>query len=116
MPTGYAGMIAIAMIPPLWFRIMNPLVTKYRLDNRGRLADGQGETQREGVMGSCSGGGKGWGIFFIFLLGRTKVVLRMLHGATPALPATSLLKPRKDRNGCHGLSHQQLRRNPLFFL
>jgi alkane 1-monooxygenase len=26
LPTGYPGMILIALIPPLWFRIMNPLV------------------------------------------------------------------------------------------
>ena len=26
LPTGYPGMILLAMIPPLWFRVMNPLV------------------------------------------------------------------------------------------
>jgi alkane 1-monooxygenase len=28
LPTGYPGMILLAMIPPLWFRVMNPLVDK----------------------------------------------------------------------------------------
>jgi alkane 1-monooxygenase len=28
LPTGYPGMILIALFPPLWFRIMNPLVEK----------------------------------------------------------------------------------------
>jgi len=29
MPTGYSGMIAMALLPPLWFWVMNPLVKKY---------------------------------------------------------------------------------------
>lgn len=28
LPTGYPGMIVLALIPPLWFRVMNPLVEK----------------------------------------------------------------------------------------
>lgn len=31
-PFGYPTMILIAFIPPLWFRIMNPLVEKWRID------------------------------------------------------------------------------------
>lgn len=31
LPTGYPGMILLAMIPPLWFRVMNPLVDKVHL-------------------------------------------------------------------------------------
>jgi alkane 1-monooxygenase len=26
MPTGYAGMILLSVIPPLWFKVMDPLV------------------------------------------------------------------------------------------
>jgi alkane 1-monooxygenase len=29
MPTGYAGMLLLAMVPPLWFRVMNPMVEEY---------------------------------------------------------------------------------------
>jgi hypothetical protein len=29
MPTGYLAMIPLALVPPLWFRIMNPLVEKH---------------------------------------------------------------------------------------
>jgi alkane 1-monooxygenase len=28
LPSGYPGMILLALVPPLWFRFMNPLVTK----------------------------------------------------------------------------------------
>lgn len=31
MPTGYLAMMPLALIPPLWFKIMNPLVEKSRL-------------------------------------------------------------------------------------
>lgn len=30
MPTGYPGMILCALVPPLWFKIMNPLVISHR--------------------------------------------------------------------------------------
>lgn len=30
MPTGYPGMILVALVPPLWFKIMNPQVEKHR--------------------------------------------------------------------------------------
>lgn len=30
MPTGYPGMMVLAAIPPLWFRVMNPLAKHYR--------------------------------------------------------------------------------------
>ncbi|MDA0196319.1 MAG: alkane 1-monooxygenase [Bacteroidetes bacterium] len=29
MPTGYTGMMTLALLPPIWFWIMNPLVEKY---------------------------------------------------------------------------------------
>jgi len=29
MPTGYPGMMLLAFFPPLWFKVMNPLVEKY---------------------------------------------------------------------------------------
>ena len=31
LPTGYPGMILLAVIPPLWFRVMNPLVDRVHL-------------------------------------------------------------------------------------
>ncbi len=30
MPSGYLAMIPLALVPPLWFRIMNPLVEKHK--------------------------------------------------------------------------------------
>ena len=30
MPTGYPGMMIVSLIPPLWFKIMNPEVEKHR--------------------------------------------------------------------------------------
>ncbi len=30
MPTGYSGMILLAFLPPLWFRVMNPRVAAWR--------------------------------------------------------------------------------------
>ena len=33
LPTGYPGMILLAMIPPLWFRVMNPLVDRVHLSH-----------------------------------------------------------------------------------
>jgi len=30
MPTGYAGMLTMALIPPLWFRIMNPRLEPFQ--------------------------------------------------------------------------------------
>jgi alkane 1-monooxygenase len=30
LPTGYAGMFVIALVPPLWFKIMNPLISAYQ--------------------------------------------------------------------------------------
>jgi len=35
MPTGYAGMITMALIPPLWFRVMNPRVAAFRSVSAG---------------------------------------------------------------------------------
>ena len=31
MPTGYPGMMLLSLIPPLWFRYMNPQVTKFNI-------------------------------------------------------------------------------------
>jgi alkane 1-monooxygenase len=28
LPTGYAGMVPIALLPPLWFAVMNPRVPR----------------------------------------------------------------------------------------
>lgn len=30
MPTGYSGMVLLALVPPLWFRVMNPRVRAWR--------------------------------------------------------------------------------------
>lgn len=30
MPTGYSGMVLLALIPPLWFKVMNPRVAAWR--------------------------------------------------------------------------------------
>jgi len=30
MPTGYAGMLTMALMPPLWFRVMNPRLEAFR--------------------------------------------------------------------------------------
>jgi len=32
MPTGYPGMILLAMVPPLWFKVMNKRVLKYQAE------------------------------------------------------------------------------------
>jgi len=37
MPFGYPGMMVIAMIPPLWFSIMNPLVKKTNSGHSGEI-------------------------------------------------------------------------------
>jgi alkane 1-monooxygenase len=34
LPTGYAGMILVALVPPLWFRVMNPRAAQLRNSNR----------------------------------------------------------------------------------
>lgn len=36
LPTGYAGMIVLALIPPLWFRVMNPRVLAHFDGDMGR--------------------------------------------------------------------------------
>jgi hypothetical protein len=30
MPSGYAAMFLLALIPPLWFKVMNPRVLAYQ--------------------------------------------------------------------------------------
>ena len=30
MPTGYPGMMLLALVPPLWFRVMHKQIDKYR--------------------------------------------------------------------------------------
>ncbi len=37
MPTGYPGMMILALVPPLWFAVMDPLVDKYS----GTVSSGQ---------------------------------------------------------------------------
>jgi len=36
LPTGYPGMILVALIPPLWFRVMDPLVNQFNKDHLKR--------------------------------------------------------------------------------
>lgn len=38
MPTGYSGMVLLAFVPPLWFRVMNPRVADWRAANRPDLS------------------------------------------------------------------------------
>jgi hypothetical protein len=38
MPTGYAGMLVMAVFPPLWFHIMNPRVLAYQKAENERLS------------------------------------------------------------------------------
>ena len=33
LPTGYAGMLLVALLPPLWFRVMNPRVAAWRAEH-----------------------------------------------------------------------------------
>lgn len=40
MPTGYPGMIVLAMVPPLWYMVMNPKVKKLHTENSNLLAFG----------------------------------------------------------------------------
>ncbi|MFY0652986.1 MAG: alkane 1-monooxygenase [Cyclobacteriaceae bacterium] len=35
MPTGYPGMLILSLIPPIWFRVMNPKVDKIRAEHSG---------------------------------------------------------------------------------
>lgn len=41
LPTGYAGMYVLALIPPLWFRVMNPRVEAYYQGEEWQLSAGQ---------------------------------------------------------------------------
>ena len=36
MPTGYPGMLLLALVPPLWFRVMDKEIEKYKLTTEGR--------------------------------------------------------------------------------
>jgi alkane 1-monooxygenase len=35
MPTGYPGMLILSLFPPLWFKVMNPRIEKYRKSLEG---------------------------------------------------------------------------------
>ncbi len=41
LPTGYAGMYVLALVPPLWFRVMNPRVEAYYQGEEWQLSAGQ---------------------------------------------------------------------------
>lgn len=43
LPTGYAGMYVLALIPPLWFRVMNPRVEAYYKGEEWQLTADQFE-------------------------------------------------------------------------
>lgn len=34
LPTGYPGMLLLTLVPPLWFRIMNPRAEEFAIDNK----------------------------------------------------------------------------------
>ena len=38
LPSGYAGMVVLALIPPLWKRVMNPRVLAYYKGEEHQLA------------------------------------------------------------------------------
>ena len=43
LPTGYAGMILLAAVPPLWFRVMDRRVLDFReRQARSEMVEGQG--------------------------------------------------------------------------
>jgi alkane 1-monooxygenase len=46
MPTGYAGMMTLALFPPLWFRVMDPLLKQHQRarDEGIKIADDSEET------------------------------------------------------------------------
>merc|ERR1712048_120311 len=39
-PTGYAGMFVLSWFPPIWYKVMNPLVEKAHADFEQQLKDG----------------------------------------------------------------------------
>ena len=43
MPMGFVGMVFMAMIPPLWFKVINPHV----LDNRTRIFKAGGDLEKK---------------------------------------------------------------------
>ena len=48
LPTGYAGMYVLALIPPLWFRVMNPRVEAYYKGEEWQLSADQFEQAARG--------------------------------------------------------------------
>lgn len=38
MPTGYAGMMTLALFPPLWFAVMNPVLRRHQQDKAAKPA------------------------------------------------------------------------------
>ena len=45
LPVGYPSAILLALVPPLWFRAMNPLVEKQRLRAQQRAAKAAAQRQ-----------------------------------------------------------------------
>ena len=43
LPTGYSGMYLLALVPPLWFKVMNPRVEAYYKGEEWQLAADQFE-------------------------------------------------------------------------
>ncbi|TPD54378.1 MAG: alkane 1-monooxygenase, partial [Thalassolituus maritimus] len=41
LPSGYAGMVVLAVIPPLWFKVMNPRVEAYYKGEEHQLTANQ---------------------------------------------------------------------------
>lgn len=44
MPTGYIGMFLMALIPPLWFRVMNPRIRAISQDSRSEPPEDEKST------------------------------------------------------------------------
>ena len=55
LPTGYAGMYLLALVPPLWFRVMNPRVEAYYKGEEWQLTADQFESKARSHTAQASG-------------------------------------------------------------
>lgn len=61
MPTGYAGMMAMALVPPVWFWVMNPRVDAYRQE-RARMRKASGDSSQAQAAAARLGGQAAQGV------------------------------------------------------
>ncbi len=54
LPTGYAGMYVLALLPPLWFRVMNPRVEAYYKGEEWQLSADQFEEKARGYTAAAA--------------------------------------------------------------